>query len=141
TDFFRTRLSLEEEWLPACPKEGEAYRQRPCSTQLTGIGVRALAAASREVFSTRFCLAPRNSSPSRKRTRASAWLVTTRVGTDPASLISSTVTEPAASASSASRYATTPLAGAYKGNTASASCRRGSPTWISGKAGMADSLV
>src|SRR5262249_22326256 len=131
----------EEEWLPPCPKEGETYRQRLCSTQLTGMGVRALAAASREVFSTRFCFAPRNSSPSRNRTRASAWLVTTRVGTDPASLASSTVTEPAASASSASEYSAAPLPGPYNGNTARASCRRGSPTWTSGKAGMADSLA
>src|SRR5215813_2857712 len=46
-------------------------------------------------------------------------------GDRPRSLNSSTVTEPAASASSASRYSVALLVGLYSGNTARASCRRG----------------
>src|SRR3954471_14947036 len=71
TDFLRIDLSFDDEWLPLEPKWADLYRQRPCSTQLTGIFVLPPAATSTEVFNTRFCFAPRSSSPSMKRTRES----------------------------------------------------------------------
>ena len=103
TDFFRMYRSLEDEWLPLDPKWRDLYRHRPCSTQLTGIVVLLRAAIRTDVFSTRFCFAPRSSSPSMKRTRESLLFSTRRLGTDPASPNSSTTMFPAAIASSESR--------------------------------------
>src|SRR5262249_49887305 len=94
TDSLRCRLSFEDECDPSEEKCLDLYRQRPCSTQLTGIVVLLRAATSTEVFSTRFCLAPRSSSPSRNRTRESPVLFTSKFGTEPPSLTSSTVPAP-----------------------------------------------
>ena len=49
----------------------EAYAQRPCSVQLTGIFVSDSSFRSIEVFRTRFCLAPISCSPAMRNTRAS----------------------------------------------------------------------
>ena len=80
TDDFRKYRSFDDEWLPLEPKCLERYRHRPCSTQLTGILTLLLAAIRTDVFSTRFCFAPTNSSPSRKSTRTSPLFSTRRFG-------------------------------------------------------------
>src|SRR5262245_197541 len=64
---FRAR-ALSAMTLPDSLKTLEAYDQRPCSVQLTGILVSEASLTRIEVLRTRFCFAPASSSPSIRRT-------------------------------------------------------------------------
>ena len=99
-------------------------RQRPCSTQLTGTLIFDLAGTRIDVFRMRFCLAPRSSSPSRKRTRQSPVFSTRSSGTEPPSLTSWTATVEAAMASSASWYSAGCCGVGVEREDGQASCRR-----------------
>src|SRR4051794_27066197 len=65
TDSLSSLRSLYEAWVPDDPNCRDVYRHRPCSTHDTGRTARDWAATRTDVLSTRFCLAPRSSSPSR----------------------------------------------------------------------------
>ena len=75
-------------------------RQRPASTHDTGMVSSELAATRIERLTTRFCLAPRSSSPSTMRTGRAPRFTSFKSGTLPASEISVISTAPADRASS-----------------------------------------
>ena len=78
----------------------ERDRQRPASTQDTGMVSSEFAATRIVRLTTRFCLAPRSSSPSTIRTGVKPRLMNLRSGTLPCSEISVISARPDASASS-----------------------------------------
>ena len=79
-------------------------RQRPASTQDTGMVSSEFAATRIVRLTMRFCFAPRSSSPSTMRTGRGPRLMNFRSGTLPCSETSVISTRPDASASSSTRY-------------------------------------
>ena len=107
-------------------------RQRPCSTQDTGIFKLVFAGTSIDVLRIRFCLAPVNSSASRNNTILSPLFITDSSGTEPDVLTSLTSMVPFRTATSPSTYSTPEFVSVKSGNTDKASYRRGLPTRMVG---------
>ena len=78
------------------------YRQRRRSVQVTGIVVVPRGATRMEMFTIRFCFAPRNSSPSSSNTGSSEAFSTSKLPTTPNTETSEIVRLPSARASWAS---------------------------------------